>query len=135
MLSWPGVSWRPKDPKGAGEGCFRGLYEVSLALVGVEPPRLDSNNRIVLFRMQQFFVGCLKICLPQRLDVCNQHHMPIGRSGLSLSQQMPYSFLTSMEAHSSKTRIDEQKSSSPQPFAIAARSICSVSAVIGRGTS
>src|SRR5580658_9718852 len=38
-------------------------------------------------------------------------------------------------AHSSKTRIVEQKSSSPQPLAMAARSICSVSAVDGRGTS
>ena len=29
-----------KTPKGAGEGCFRGLNEVSLALVGVDLPGL-----------------------------------------------------------------------------------------------
>src|SRR5580704_10089023 len=53
------VNWnfvRGRNPEGAGEGCFRGLYEVSLALVGVEPPRLDSNNSISLSGMQQFSV-------------------------------------------------------------------------------
>src|SRR6266571_847929 len=44
-------------------------------------------------------------------------------------------FCTTTPAHSSKTRIAEQKSSSPHPRAIVARNICSVNAVAGIGTS
>src|SRR6202041_3862262 len=46
----------------------------------------------------------------------------------------PY-LVTVTLAHSSKTRIVPQKSSSPHPLAMVALSICSVSAVDGSGTS
>src|SRR5271165_4244233 len=45
------------NPKGAPGRIASGVfYEVSLALVGVWPPRLDSNIRISRFKKQQFFV-------------------------------------------------------------------------------
>src|SRR5665213_1473646 len=48
---------------------------------------------------------------------------------------LSYDFLTTILAQSSKTRIVEQKSSSPQPLAMVACSIWWVTAVIGRGKS
>jgi hypothetical protein len=62
LLSYDSESFLPLDrltsnPKGAPGRIASGVfYEVSLALVGVWPPRLDSNIRISRFKKQQFFV-------------------------------------------------------------------------------
>jgi hypothetical protein len=40
MITFASLEEVVRNPEGAGEGCFRGLYEVSLALVGVVLPGL-----------------------------------------------------------------------------------------------
>src|SRR5262249_38876809 len=99
------------------------------------------NIRILFGGMQQFFVEKLKIFFnPGSVARYLLHLKDIRRR---LKQEKPlrrtgrrfYScFCTTTPAHSSKTRIAEQKSSSPHPRAIVACNICSVSAVAGNGT-
>src|ERR1700689_2314417 len=66
------------------------------------PPRLDSNIRILLRRMQLFFVERMKVLIPSDLHVCNQSYIPSGVSLRAPVSRLSYSFLTSTEAHSSK---------------------------------
>jgi hypothetical protein len=44
-----------KTPRGAGEGCFRGLNEVSLALVGVDLPGLIPILVYEIWNCKTFF--------------------------------------------------------------------------------
>src|SRR5712692_8342639 len=90
------------------------------------PPRLDSNIRILFGKMQQFFVGSLNFFLPPRTvsvhSITFQRHTSGCKEeggGLNPPVETPRQrytgFWTTTPAHSSKTRIAEQKSSSPQP--------------------
>src|SRR5579875_2145272 len=98
------------------------------------PPRLDSNINIQRSGLQQFFVEPRESFLPSLvfhfLQRVRTYHFPT----LPLRKSSYPCFCTVTPVQSSKTRMVEQKSSSPEPQAMAARIICAVSAVAGSGT-